>query len=58
MERATRKTKSLPKGDRMNWEPISSVKPTRITNEMVVGKRLSEEDLHKNANHQTNYRIP
>ncbi len=42
----------------MKWEPISSVKPIKVTREMVVGKKLTDEDLYKNANHQTNYRIP
>lgn len=58
MNHTVKRAKDIPKGDRMNWEPIASVKPVRITNEMVVGKRLSDEDLYKNANRQTNHRIP
>lgn len=58
MNHTVKRTKNIPKGDRMNWEPIASVKPVRITNEMIVGKRLTDDDLQKNANHQTNYRIP
>jgi hypothetical protein len=58
MNRVALKSKNLHKGDRMNWEPISSVKPVAITSDMVIGKRLSDEDLRRNANNRTNYRIP
>jgi len=47
-----------PKGDRLNWEPLTSSKPVKITSEMLVGKRLSEEELKRNANFSTNYKIP
>lgn len=52
------KSKHLHKGDRLKWEPISTINPAIITGDMLVGKRLSDEDLRKNANYRTNYRIP
>lgn len=47
-----------PKGDRLNWEPLESTQPVKITSEMLVGKRLSTEDLKRNSNSNSNFRIP
>lgn len=58
MNHTVKKAKDIPKGDRMNWEPVASVKSIRLTDEMVAGKKLTDEDLYKNANRQTNHRIP
>jgi plastocyanin len=47
------------KGDRLNWEPVSSVKHVVVTTDMMVGKRLSADDLRKNSNYNASkFRIP
>jgi hypothetical protein len=57
MSQSVTKNKSLSKGERLKWEPVSTVKPTGITSDMLVGKKLSEDDLLQNANNHTKFRI-
>ncbi len=57
MANSTKKA-TLSKGDRLNWEPIATAKPVRITNDMLVGRCLTTEELKKNANFNTKFRIP
>jgi len=57
MVNSVKKT-AQPKGNRLNWEPLESAQTVRITSEMLVGKRLSTEDLRRNSNRNSNFRIP
>jgi len=52
------KKKAQPKGNRLNWEPLESAQAVSITSEMLVGKRLSTEDLRRNSNRNSNFKIP
>jgi len=39
--------KSRSKGERLNWTPINNVVNVKITRDLVIGKSLSEQELHK-----------
>ncbi|WP_244823042.1 hypothetical protein [Dyadobacter pollutisoli] len=58
MSQSVTKSKALSKAERLKWEPVSTVKPTAVTSDTLAGKRLSEDDLLKNANNHTKFRIP
>jgi len=46
------------KSERRNWEPLSASNTSRITVDMLTGKRLTQDELNRNANYSTKYRIP
>ncbi len=42
-----------PKGVRLNWQPLSEVKPVKLSSNMTIGKFVSEKEL-KNRNNNSN----
>ncbi|TXI62720.1 MAG: hypothetical protein E6Q46_08620 [Flavobacterium sp.] len=42
-----------PKGVRLNWQPLKEVKPVNLSNNVTIGKFVSEREL-KNRNHNSN----
>ena len=42
------KNKKRSKGDRLNWELLSEVKPIKLTPEMLIGKKVEiKEDKNR-----------
>lgn len=42
-----------PKGVRLQWEPLSEVKPVKLSSNLISGKFVSEKEL-KNRNNNSN----
>ena len=42
-----------PKGVRLHWQPLSDVKPVKLSSNMTTGKFVSEKEL-KNRNNNSN----
>ena len=47
MKYAEGHSKSLSKGDRLNWTPLKEVHSVPLTKENTKGRRLSSEELAK-----------
>lgn len=46
-----------PKGVRLHWQPLSEVKPIKLSSNMTNGKFVSEKELKKRNNNSDSINI-
>lgn len=46
-----------PKGVRLHWQPLSEVKPIKLSSNMTAGKFVSEKELNNRNNNSNSISI-